>query len=95
MIPLKKLEEAVSIRRQIDTLEERFASLIGAAPSGLTNRAGRREMKVKVFFGTNADQLTKDIQAWLDSDGVEVTAACQSQGTRTGEEGVFVTVFYK
>jgi hypothetical protein len=54
-----------------------------------------REMKVNVFFGTNADQLTKDIQAWLDSDGVEVTAACQSQGTRTGEEGVFVTVFYK
>ena len=44
MIPLGKLEEAVSIRRQIDTLEERFASLIGTAPSGLTNRAGRREV---------------------------------------------------
>ena len=44
MISLEKLEEAVSIRRRIDTLVERFASLLGTAPSGLTNRAGRKEV---------------------------------------------------
>jgi hypothetical protein len=54
-------------------------------------------MKVKVFFGTDADQLTHDIQAWIESDGaISVTAACQSQGIsqKTGQKGVFVTVFY-
>ena len=56
-------------------------------------------MNVKVFFGTSHDQLTKEIQAWLDAaeSVVEVTA-CQCEGTdlrAAGQRGVFITVFYK
>ena len=56
-------------------------------------------MNVKVFFGTSHDQLTNEIQAWLDAaeSVVEVTA-CQCEGTNireAGQRGVFVTVFYK
>jgi hypothetical protein len=55
-------------------------------------------MKVKVFFGTIPDHLAHDIQGWLDSAGpIEIAASSQSAGKNemTGEEGVFITVFYK
>ena|SRR2546425_12617829 len=42
MISLKKLEEAVGIRRQMDVLEKRFASLIGATASDITTHKARR-----------------------------------------------------
>jgi hypothetical protein len=42
-ISLKELEEAVSIRRQIDTLERRLSSILGIAPS-LLPRQGRHRM---------------------------------------------------
>lgn len=78
MIPLKKLEEAVSIRRQIDTLEERFASLIGTAPSGLTNRAGRRE----VSAATGAKLSAAARARWANKKGGHsVTAATSLRKT--------------
>ena len=58
----------------------------------------RFSMKVKVFFGADADRLTKEIQEWLDAHGaIAVAAVGQSQGTnqRTNEQGIFVTVFCK
>jgi hypothetical protein len=43
-LSLKTLEEAVSIRRQIDTLERRLASILGGISTGLTAKSGRRRM---------------------------------------------------
>src|SRR5436190_24361716 len=37
---LKNLEEALSIRRQIDTLENRLISVLGTAPSRSASKAG-------------------------------------------------------
>ena len=41
---LKSLEEALSIRRQIDTLEKRLASLLGTAVSPSAVKAGGKRM---------------------------------------------------
>jgi hypothetical protein len=41
---LKNLEEALSIRRQIDTLENRLTSLLGAALSRSEPKASPRKM---------------------------------------------------
>jgi len=41
---LKNLEEALSIRRQIDTLENQLTSLLGAAPSRSASKAGPTKM---------------------------------------------------
>jgi hypothetical protein len=80
MIPLKKLEEAVSIRRQIDTPEERFASLIGTAPSGLTNRAGRRE----VSAATRAKLSVAARARWAKKKGGHSVTAATSLRKRGG-----------
>jgi len=41
---LKNLEEALSIRRQTDTLENRLTSLLGTAPSRSASKAGSPKM---------------------------------------------------
>jgi hypothetical protein len=46
-ISIKSLEEAVGIRRQIATLEKRFASLLGASPATTSSRRGKRRMSVQ------------------------------------------------
>jgi hypothetical protein len=45
-ISIEALQEAISIRRQIDTLEKRLSSIIrvGGAPAGPLARGGRRRM---------------------------------------------------
>ena len=43
---LKALQEAVSIRRQIDALEKRLSSILGTAVPGSATRQGRRRMSV-------------------------------------------------
>jgi len=45
-ISVEALQEAISIRRQIDTLEKRLSSIIrvGGAPAGPVARGGRRRM---------------------------------------------------
>ena len=43
-ISLKNLEEAVSIRRQIDALENRLSSLLGPTSSPSASRTGGRAM---------------------------------------------------
>jgi hypothetical protein len=43
-ISLKSLEEALSIRRQIATLEKRVRSLLTASPSATSTHRGKRRM---------------------------------------------------
>jgi hypothetical protein len=43
-LSLKALEEAVSIRRQIDAFERRLASILGGTSTPLTSKSGRRGM---------------------------------------------------
>jgi hypothetical protein len=43
-ISLKSLEEAISIRRQIDALENRLSSILGTSAPGPSTRVGRRRM---------------------------------------------------
>src|SRR5260370_18553030 len=40
----KALREAISIRRQIDTLEKRLSSILGGSPASSPPRTGRRHM---------------------------------------------------
>jgi hypothetical protein len=44
MISLKRLEEAAGIRREMEILEKRLATLIGFTGPGLTTRRGRRKV---------------------------------------------------
>jgi maltooligosyltrehalose synthase len=46
-ISLKSLEEAVSVRRQIATLEKRLDSLLGASPSTTSTHRGKRGMSAR------------------------------------------------
>jgi hypothetical protein len=46
-ISLKSLEEALSIRRQIATLEKRLGSLLEASPSTTSTRKGKRRMSAQ------------------------------------------------
>src|SRR4029077_755686 len=41
-LSLKSLEEAVAIRRQIDTLERRLASMLGSGSARASSAGGRR-----------------------------------------------------
>ena len=43
-ISVKALQEAISIRRQIDTLEKRLSSILGGTPASSTPRGARRHM---------------------------------------------------
>src|SRR5438093_7089213 len=43
-LSLRTLQEAVSIRRQIDTLERRLASVLGGAPARTTSTSDIRRM---------------------------------------------------
>ena len=43
-ISVKALEEAVSIRRQIDNLERRLSSILGGAPASVATGGERRRM---------------------------------------------------
>jgi hypothetical protein len=43
-LSLKTLEEAVSIRRQINTLERRLASILGGTSTRSPSKSGRRRM---------------------------------------------------
>ena len=43
-ISVKVLQEAISIRRQIDTLEKRLSSMLRGSPASSPPRTGRRHM---------------------------------------------------
>jgi hypothetical protein len=43
-ISLKALQEAVSIRRRLNTLERRLASILGGVSTRLPSKSGRRRM---------------------------------------------------
>jgi len=40
----KALQEAISVRQQIDTLEKRLSSILGGLPASSATRGGRRRM---------------------------------------------------
>jgi hypothetical protein len=70
-LSLKTLEQAVSIRRQIDTLERRLASLFAADSSGAKSRMGRRRMSA----ATRAKLAAAARARW----------AAQKAGQKTGQ----------
>ena len=43
-ISIEALQEAVSIRRQIDSLGKRLSSILGGPPAGVATPGGRRRM---------------------------------------------------
>jgi hypothetical protein len=56
MITLKKLEEAVGIRRQMEALEERLSSLLETSAPGLRGQEGGRKTatRAKIAAATRA-----------------------------------------
>ena len=76
-LSLKNLEQAVSLRRQIDSLEKRFASLIGGgttrasrASRGSSRPAGQR----RVSAATRAKLAAAARARWAKQKGGKVTA---------------------
>lgn len=43
-LSLKRLEEAVSIRRQMESLQKRLSAIFGGGPSASPRRGGRRKV---------------------------------------------------
>ena len=74
-LSLKNLEQAVSLRRQIDSLEKRFASLIGGgtirtASRGRSRPAGQR----RVSAATRAKLAAAAKARWAKQKGGKGTA---------------------
>jgi hypothetical protein len=78
-LSLKSLEEAVSIRRQIDTLERRFASILGSAPARSTSTVGRR----RISAATRAKLAAAARARWARQKAGGRTAA-RKKGGLTG-----------
>ena len=77
-ISLKELEEAVSIRRQIDTLERRLSSILGIA-SSLLPRKDRRGMSA----ATRAKLSAAAKARWTKRKRTEVSEAARKKGGLT------------
>jgi hypothetical protein len=80
MISLQKLEQAVGIRRQMEILERRFASLIGATAPGLTTRKGRR----KVSPAARAKLSAAAKARWAKRSGSHSATVSKSSRKRSG-----------
>jgi hypothetical protein len=77
-ISLKELEEAVSIRRQIDTLERRLSSILGIA-SSLLPRKDRRGMSA----ATRAKLSAAAKARWAKRKRIGVSEAARKKGGLT------------
>ena len=80
MISLKKLEEAVGIRRQMEALERRFASLVGTPALGLTPHKGRR----KVSAATRGKLSAAAKARWSMGKGGHSATVAKSSRKRGG-----------
>src|SRR5260370_42633575 len=82
-LSLKTLEEAVSIRRQIDTLERRLASTLGGNSTHLISKSGKRSMSA----GTRAKLSAAARTRWAKqkaSGKTGRTTAARKKGGITG-----------
>src|SRR4029453_13085495 len=77
-ISLKQLEEALSIRRQVDTLERRLSSMLGIA-SSLLPRKGRRRMRPATRAKLSAAAKTR----WAKRKRIGVSEAARKKGGLT------------
>src|SRR6266480_863815 len=74
-LSLKNLEQAVSLRRQIDSLEKRFASLIGGGTSRSASRGSSRPAgQRRVSAATRAKLAAAARARWAKQKGGKVTA---------------------
>jgi len=73
---LKSLEEALSIRRQIGTLEKRLASLLGTALSRSAFRTGGKRMSA----ATRAKLSAAAKARWAKRKGTSVGKSAQKKG---------------
>jgi len=78
-ISLKSLEEAFSIRRQIDTLEKRLASLLGTALSPSAVKAGGKRMSA----ATRAKLSAAAKARWVKRKGSGGGNAARKEGGLT------------
>jgi hypothetical protein len=70
-ISLKSLEEALSIRRQIATLEKRLGSLLGVSPSTTLTRRGKPRMSAQARAKIAAAMRAR----WAKRKGTTATAS--------------------
>src|SRR5436309_15518940 len=80
MISLKKLEEAVGIRRQMDVLERRFESLVGTTAPDITIRKGRK----KVSAATRAKLSAAAKARWAEKRGGRSATLPKSSRKKSG-----------
>ena len=76
---LKRLEEALSVRRQIDVLERRLASLFGTASPRSTSRTGKRTMSPQARAKIAAAMRAR----WAKRKRTSVSAATRKKGGLT------------
>ena len=74
-LSLRNLEQAVSLRRQIDSLEKRFASLIGGGTSRPSRRRSRTAGQRKVSASTRAKLAAAARARWARQKGRKGTAS--------------------
>jgi len=73
----RALQEAISIRRQIDALENRLSSILGASSPGPSTREGRRRMSA----ATRAKLAAAAKARWArQKAGVKTTAPKRKGG---------------
>jgi hypothetical protein len=77
-ISLKELEEALSIRLQVDTLERRLSSILGIVPS-LLPRKGRRRMSA----ATRAKLSAAAKARWAKRKRTGISEAARKKGGLT------------
>jgi hypothetical protein len=80
-ISAKALEEAVSIRRQIDSLERRLSSILGGAPAGST--AARTQAGRKFSPSTRAKLSAAARARWARLKGGTKPAPARKKGALT------------
>jgi hypothetical protein len=77
-IPLKELEEALSIRRQVDTLERRLSSILGIAPGLLPSKGGH-----EISAATRAKLSAAAKARWAKLKRTGVSEAARKKGGLT------------
>jgi hypothetical protein len=78
-ISLKSLEEALLIRRQIDTLKKRLASLLGTALSRSAFKTGEKRMSA----ATRAKLSAAAKARWVKRKRIGVSKAARKKGGLT------------
>jgi len=76
---LKRLEEVLSVRRQIEVLERRLASLFGTASSRSASRTGKRTMSPQA----RAKIATAMRARWAERKRTGLSAPTRKKGALT------------